>query len=137
MPVAESTIQGEILKVDEDRRMVFGWASIVADGDGEELVDKQGDILDLPSLEDAVYDFMLTSRATDEMHQKDFTGRVFESVLFTPEKIAAMGLEKGAVPIGWWIGSKIDDDETWEGVKSGRLSMFSIRGRGDRTPILA
>jgi hypothetical protein len=57
-----------------------------------------------------------------------------ESVVFTKEKMAAMGIPEGIVPEGWWIGYYIEEDTTWQKVKSGEYSMFSIGGRGTRTP---
>lgn len=63
----------KIAKVDEDERLVFGWASVVKDAD--------------------------------------------------------------PLPHGWWVGFKVLDDEVWKGVKTGKYSMFSIRGSGQRTPV--
>lgn len=39
------------------------------------------------------------------------------------------------LPIGWWVGFKVLDDDVWKGVTDGRYKMFSIRGSGDRSPI--
>jgi hypothetical protein len=41
----------------------------------------------------------------------------------------------GALPIAWWVGFKIEDDETWERVKNGTYQMFSIEGKATREPI--
>ena len=69
------------------------------------------------------------------MHERDGVGHIVESMVFTPEKIEKLGLKPDAMPIGWWVGFKVEDDEVWEGVKSGLYKMFSIRGTGIREPI--
>jgi hypothetical protein len=57
-------------------------------------------------------------------------------MLITPEKLQAMGLEKGDAPVvGWWVGFKVDDELVWQQVKSRELQMFSIAGLGHRSPI--
>lgn len=40
-----------IAKTDEDQRLVFGWASVAADRGGRQLVDQQGDMVDVDELE--------------------------------------------------------------------------------------
>ena len=61
--------------------------------------------------------------------------KCIESIVFTPEKIEKLGLEPDALPIGWWIGFHVGDDEVWKGVKDGTYRMFSIRGTGTREPL--
>ena len=129
-------LRGEFSKVDEDRRLAFGWASVVKEAGGTEgLEDLQGDVLDPDSLEQAVYEYVLVSRDADVMHKRDGVGRLVESMLFTPEKLDRMGLDPAAVPVGWWVGYRVDDDEVWKGVKDGTYRMFSIRGTGVREEI--
>jgi hypothetical protein len=41
--MTKSSIEGKILKVDDEQRMVFGWASVVTE-DGEPVIDRQGDM---------------------------------------------------------------------------------------------
>ena len=55
-----------------------------------------------------------------------------ESVVFTEDKLKAMGIPDETVPYGWWVGFKIDDDDTWNKVKDGSYSMFSIEGTAVR-----
>jgi len=129
---ATPTLRGKIAKVDAEERLVFGWASVVAEVDGSPLVDSQGDILDLPSLESAVYGFVEDSRQAGEMHTKR-VGRLVESFMVTPEKLEKMGLAKDALPPGAWMGFRIENDEAWEKVKNGEYSMFSIGGVGERS----
>ena len=122
----------EISKIDEEQHQVFGWANISMRVDGELIEDRQGDIIEPQELEKAAYQFVLDFRESGVMHKGRANGRLIESTVFTPEKLAAMGLAKDALPIGWWIGFQIDDDEVFKRVKKGELTMFSIQGSAQR-----
>lgn len=128
-----------IAKRDDEKQIVFGWASVAADINGFPVLDRQGDVIDVNDLEDAVYDYVLRSRSGGEMHWKESRGIgvMVESVVFTPDKMSAMGIPPGLLPYGWWIGLKITDTDVWEKIKSGQYRMFSIEGRAKRTPIKA
>lgn len=120
----------EVSKLDDDKRLVFGWASVLENDDGSPLEDLQGDVIAPDELENAVYKFVLDSRKAGEMHQRtEGIGRLVESFVLTPEKAAVLGIEKRA---GWWVGFKIDDDSTWAEVKKGNFRMFSIGGKAMR-----
>lgn len=122
-----------ITKLDEDRRIAFGWATVVERADGDKIVDHEGDVIDGPSLEKAVYEYVLISRNADEMHTKfDGVGRLVESMVFTREKLEKLGVPAGTLPLGWWVGFKIDDEAVWAKVKDGTYRMFSIFGAGRR-----
>ena len=126
-----------IQKSDEDKRLVFGWANIAIRANGEQIEDLQGDIVDPEDLEEGVYQYVLNFRDAGEEHIPGLRkkARMVESVVFTNEKLQAMGIPAGTVPLGWWIGFYVDDDETWEKIKNGTYTMFSIEGRGTRIPI--
>jgi len=120
----------DIAKLDTDRNLVFGWASVAVTADGETLIDKQGDIIPPDELETAAYEYVLTSREADEMHRRVTKGHLVESLVLTPEKRVAMQLPAEG-PVGWWVGFKLDP-ETFAGVKAGTYSMFSIEGTAER-----
>ena len=126
-----------ITKMDDDKRLVFGWASISFTAAGEQLEDLQHDIIDPADLEEAVYEYVLNFRDTGEEHRPHLRkkGKLVESCVFTAEKQKAMGLPDGILPVGWWIGFKIEDDEAWEKVKNGTYKMFSIEGKAQRVPV--
>lgn len=139
-------IAGEVIKLDSDRRLVFGWFSIVS-VDGKPFADTQGDVISEDTLEDSAYEFVLDARVGGEMHQSKNNGevrgvgRLVESVVFTKEKQEAMtdSLRKQGIPaemdlhcIAWWGGMKIDSPDTWKQVKAGRLKAWSIGGKGKR-----
>jgi hypothetical protein len=125
----------EISKFYDDEQLVFGWASVARDATGTRPLDWQGDLIDAEDLEKAVYLFNLDYRETNEMHAGPSKGSLVESVMFTKEKMRAMGIPEGIVPEGWWVGFKIDDRETYTKVKQGIYKMFSIEGSGQRIPV--
>lgn len=130
--------QGEISKMDTDKRQVFGWASIV-EMDGKPVVDLQGDIMTVEEIEKAAYDYVLNSRKGGNQHERTADGPrhvsdLVESFLVTPEKKEQMGLPD-SVPTGWWVGFQINDDETWDQVKKGKRTEFSIHGSGTRKAV--
>jgi hypothetical protein len=125
----------EIIKFDNDQRLVFGWANIIKDEDGEVYVDSQGDFIeDIGELEKAAYDYVLHSRNGAEMHINQNVARVVESFVVTPDKLEALGLVSKSenIPAGWWIGFKVDNDDVWEKVKNGSYTGFSVHGKGQR-----
>ena len=126
-----------VYKTDDDKRLVFGWASIAVTAEGEQLEDRQHDIIDPEDLEEAAYEYVLNFRDAGEEHVESLRkkGRLVESCVFTEDKQEAMGLPAGILPVGWWIGFKIDDDGAWEKVKNGTYRMFSIEGTAERVPV--
>lgn len=126
-----------ITKTVGDKRLVFGWASIAVTVDGEQLEDRQHDLIDPEDLEEAAYEYVLNFGDTGEEHIPTMRkkGKLVESFISTREKQKAMGLPEGTIPEGWWIGFKIEDEDTWERVKNGTYKMFSIEGKAERVPV--
>lgn len=144
LPLSKAlTWTGEIAKVDDDKRQVFGWCSVV-EVDGQPVVDRQGDYIHIDDVEKSAYTYVLESRKGGDMHarvrkglstewnQPKHTADLIESVVFTPEKLAKMGLRSETGSLGWWVGFKVNDDEQWNLVKSGERTAFSIHGTGAR-----
>ena len=121
-----------VAKADADKPMMFGWASVV-EKDGQIIIDKQGDMIAPETLEKAAYDYMLHAREHGNMHEDIGTGRCIESMMFTAEKQAALGIDLGKV--GWWVGYKVEAPEVWAAVKRGELPEFSIGGQAQREEI--
>jgi len=118
-----------VMKADPDQQLIFGWASVV-EQDGKIIVDKQGDMISPEELEKAAYDFTLYDRRHGDMHELVGTGRMVESMVFTKDKQAALGIDLKKV--GWWVGFKVDDPRVWAGYKRGERPEFSIGGVGQR-----
>lgn len=143
-------IPGTIIKVDDEKHLVFGWFSVIQIL-GEHVIDTQGDIITSSTLEEAAYSFVLNARKGGEMHRTGDSGivrgigRVVESVVFTKEKQQAMlkslhdqGINDAVLDlcaIAWWGGFMIENAETWAKVKSGELKAFSIGGKGKRASV--
>lgn len=125
-------LTADILKSDNDQRLVYGWASIIYEN-GEPVTDSQGDIIAEDDLLEAAHNYISQYREAKAMHEGDQIGEVVESLVFTADVQKALGIDLGKV--GWFIGMKINDDVIWESVKSGSLAMFSIGGRGIRVEI--
>lgn len=128
----EFTMQADVIKLDEDQRLVYGWASIIEEN-GRVVVDKQGDVILEQTLLEAAHDYMSVHRKAHEMHEGVNKGETVSSIVFTHDVQKALGIDLGMV--GWFICQKIHDDELWKKFKSGELSAFSIGGRGQRTDI--
>lgn len=125
----------KISKAEKAKQLVFGWLSVAIDAEGNPVVDHEGDIIPPEELEQAAYDFVLYSRQAGEMHEKIGIGRLVESMVFTAEKIKALGIPEGTLPIGWWVGFKIDDLDVWEKIESGEYRAFSIGGTAEREEV--
>lgn len=125
----------KIMKSDDEKRLAFGWASVSMRVDGEVIEDWQKDIVEPEELENAAYEFVLLYREGGEMHERGGAAVLIESVVFTEEKMQAMGIPAGTLPIGWWIGFKVLDEDVWEKVKDGTYPMFSIEGEAERVKV--
>ena len=135
--VHKSILNGrfKIHKKDDDKMIAFGWANVAITANGEQVTDLQEDVVDPEILEQAAYNFVELYREAGEMHERGGCGVLIESVVFTKEKMAAMGIPEGTVPEGWWIGFKVTDPDVWEKVKAGEYPMFSIEGEAIREEI--
>lgn len=126
------TIDTPVIKSKDDQHLVFGWANVALDKDGNVPLDWQGDQTSPEVLEKAAYNFVLKHRATGEMHQGGAVGLLVESVMMTKQKQASMGIPEGTIPEGWWVGFYIPDDDIVDKIKSGDYKMFSIHGKAKR-----
>ena len=118
----------------EDKKQVFGWANVAEDEQVNVIEDFQGDTITAEELEKTAYDYVLQFRDTGEKHDPALRkkGKMIESIVFTKEKIQALGLPENSLPCGWWVGFQITDDDTWQKIKSGQYHMFSIEGTAQR-----
>jgi hypothetical protein len=127
----------KIMKTDDEKQMIFGWASMVQKGEYL-IVDKQGDMILPEELESAAYDYVLEARDHGERHQVLGTGKMVESMVFTDDKQKALGISikdaDGDQLVGWWTGFKVNDD-LWAKHKSGEYLEFSIGGSSASTEI--
>lgn len=127
-----------ITKFNDELRTVYGWASVNAE-DGTLVTDTQDDQVEDAELIKAAHDFVSSSRAGGVLHARSAAGTahrmgdVVESLVLTPDIQKALGVDLGKT--GWFIGYRVNDDDAWELVKSGKLKAFSIGGRARRIPV--
>lgn len=110
---------------------VLGYASMIERPDGTTLCDLGDDMIDEAEIEKTAHNFLKAGRGMREMHRAstEGLGDLVESMVFTEDKIAALGLEKGALPRGWVVGFQCDpSSEAFGKVMSGDYSMLSIKG---------
>lgn len=119
-------MEGQILKRDDDKFLVFGFASAA------KVEDSHGDTIAPEELERAAYDFVLNSRAGGEMHQQTGVATLIESFMITADKAAALGIDEKFIG-QWWVGFKVHDAEVWQKIKNGSYAMFSIGGYATRS----
>ena len=131
---AEEMTKATIVKVDDEARMVYGWASVITEK-GEPVVDTQGDVIEADELVKATTEFMADVRLAKAMHAGDGIGEVLHSFPLTAEIMKSLGIECDRE--GWIVGVKVGDDAVWKRVKSGELRSFSIGGAAQREEIAA
>ena len=127
--LTKTNIEGQILKADEEQRLVYGWASVVTEK-GEPVIDRQGDIIEPETLVKAVNNFMEHVRVGKEMHKGDQIGAVIHSMPITKEIGESLGIQSDRE--GWIVAFKVYNDDVWARVKSGELAAFSIGGRATK-----
>ena len=121
-----------IVKADAKEQVVYGWASPVKEL-GSEIIDRQGDVIDMGEVRQAAHEFMLHKRVGGSMHKQFDVGQVVESVVFDSDIQKALGID---LPYeGWFIGVKVSKKEDWDKVVSGEYTGFSIGGSGVREPM--
>jgi len=136
----------KILKIDDSEKLVFGFANVSIAKGGKLITDLQNDQITPNELEKGAYEYVLTAREADEMHEGGVVGHLVESMVFTTEKLAALATDpatgkvdeeglaimKRLIPPRWWVGFKLDTP-AFAKVKSGEYTMFSIAGEADVT----
>ena len=90
--MTKANIEGQILKADDEQRMVYGWASVITEK-GEPVVDRQGDMIEADTLVKAVNDFMEHVRVGKAMHTGEQVGVVVHSLPVTKEIGDALGIQ--------------------------------------------
>lgn len=120
-------------EIRDEKRLAFGGRIFHCES-GEQLVDWQQDMIDPEELENAAYKFVRLYREGGEMHERGDCAVLVESVVFTEEKMKAMGIPGRTLPVGWWLVSFVTDDDVWEKVKR-NISEFSIEGEAERVKV--
>jgi hypothetical protein len=117
----------KIIKMDDEQRVVWGWASVATEG-GEAVYDVHGDHIPMSELTKASIDFMENVRVGKSLHQGDQVSSVIGCLPLSQELAKALGIESSRE--GLIMGFRVHDDATWDLIKSGELPALSIGGRG-------
>jgi hypothetical protein len=124
------SISAKILKIDDEKRQITGWANVTTNADGTRVVDSQGDMIPVDVLESAAAELISAGSATLGSMHEAVAGQIIESMVVTAEKRKALGFGEG--PEGWAITARVDSDEAWADVKSGKRAELSIGGSAER-----
>ncbi|CAB4169387.1 Phage-like element PBSX protein, XkdF [uncultured Caudovirales phage] len=125
-----------VVKSDDTQQIIFGWANVAITKSGDQTLDAHSDLIDANDLELAAYDFMLNARVSGEDHAGTVDAECVESIVFTKEKAAALGIPEGLLPeAGWWVGFHIPDRDAYLRAKAEK-SMFSIEGTAVREHVV-
>ena len=119
----------KILKIDEDQRIIYGWASVTT-YNGELVVDLQGDVIKTDTLHKSINEFMKGVRVGKLNHSGEQVGQIVHSFPMSKEICAALGIQSDKE--GWITGYHVTDDALWDKVKSGDYAEFSIGGRAQK-----
>lgn len=118
------------------QQIVFGWANVTIQEDGTTPFDWQGDKIDTEVLESAAYNYVLQHGLANQEHEYGTEcGWLVESMMFTKDKMMAMGIPEGTIPEGWFVGFYIPDPDVYKKVVDGEYNMFSIEGYARRIPL--
>lgn len=122
----------DIFKVDEDKRIVYGWASVIEKA-GVAVCDWEEDVVEESEMEAAAHLYLKEGRGSSDSHERFGVAKLIASVPMTREVQKALGIDLDMV--GWLIGFEVTDDAVWAKVKSREVRQFSIGGHGDRVPV--
>ena len=129
-------VEARITKTDDIRRRIFGYASVAVLKDGRQLVDLQGDVIDIGDLEQGWYGYVKESGSLNFRHESPCPASLIEAVVFTPEKLEAWGLAPDALPLAVWVGYEFDTDTDYRYAKDNEYFMFSIEGFSAETEMV-
>jgi hypothetical protein len=135
----DTTLTGEILKVDEEQGRVYGWAYVFSKN-GEQVEDHSGDVVDTPEtrrrLENAYVGYVKDHRTGDLDHETFGVSKLIMSAFMTQDLAKSLGMttEKEGIMVGYEFNRETPEGlAAWETAKT--RGAFSIVGRGKRETI--
>ena len=125
----------QVRKINEEKRLVTAWASVVTKADGTPIIDHQGDVIDIGNLEDAFIEAFADGGIAKggEMHRNIGGADVVQHFTLSRDERTALGFglgQEGAI-----VKIRVNDDSLWASVKAGRYPELSIAGEGTREAI--
>jgi hypothetical protein len=132
--MAEVKLQFDVIRKDADSHRVYGWFSIAKDKDGQTLVDRHGDVIEVSDLEDAAAEFVREYRQGGEEHQGGASNKLIASIVLSREVQDAIGVPPGLLPEGWLGGFQVTES-VFARLAKGELLMFSIEGEAETVEV--
>lgn len=126
------SITFKIEKADKTGRYVAGWLSVV-EKDGKRVEDSQGDLISMDELRKGVHRYMSGERTIKKQHAGGEIGKMVEVVMIDDDFAKAHGITH--TKRGAWGTAEITDEATRDDVRKGKVTGWSMGGRGKRTPI--
>jgi len=129
--LADTEATAQVLKIDEELGLVFGWA-IICKLQGEEFFDSQDDHVPEDAMLEAATDFMLKSRMGGDMHERVDgepvpRGTIVFAFPLTEDIAKSFGIDCDRT--GLMVAMKPDSDEMLQKFRDGTYTGFSIGGR--------
>lgn len=128
-----------IAKIDSEKRIVTAVVSVASDGNGDPIVDHDGDVIDIDDLELAfIKSFAKGGDGMGgRMHEQVGGAHVVQQMTFSKGEWKGLADLMGIPEISgaWEVGIAkffVRDDALWEEVKSGALPELSIAGEAVR-----
>ena len=133
----KSVVSFKFAKIDEAKRLVTAWASVVSKADGSPIVDHQGDVIDIENLDEAFIEAFADGgfEKGGTMHETQGGADIVGQIVLSRADRVALGFGLG--PEGAIVKIRVTDDALWDRVRSGELSEISIEGEGTREEIAA
>jgi len=125
-------VEARIAKSEDTQRRIWGYASIAVMKNGAQLIDLQGDAIDIEDLTEGWYGYVKESGELNFQHRTPIAAHLIEAVVFTPEKLALWGLPPDALPLAAWVGYELESPDDYAVLKAMGFFMFSIDGFAER-----
>ena len=127
---------GSIQKIDDDLKIIWGWASVITKN-GIPVEDSQGDKIRPQVLMKTAHAFIQDYGSGGFMHVPDLeAGKIVESCVMTYDLQKSLGIKivdkNGDHIEGWLMAYKVQSETLWKRVKAGDFNEFSIGGEGVR-----
>jgi hypothetical protein len=127
-----------ILKSDDEKKTVTGWAACSTDDLGNLVIDHQGEYMPIEEIAKAAHALVVRggAGAAGEMHERR-AGDLVESLVVDRAKRDALGFgppPEGQPAEGWAVTLRLDDS-AWKMHKSGAANELSVSGCGEMQAI--
>ena len=126
---------GSITKTSSNNRIIGGWFTVFK-VDGDEVVDSDNELVDIPSYNDAYIDFSKNYRDANFDHEESVKGTLIDNILIDSVEMAKMlvseitGMDPADIPVkklGHFGSFQLNTQEDYDDACANKL-MFSIEG---------